>query len=76
MSPVYNGYEFTGKECKTMIRNLIKIRGTMIQNITKSGTNDNDPYNFIDFAIRKNCMVKTIHKFVMYYFNTQKFIIK
>ena len=68
MTPVYKGQEFNGKQCKKMINNLVKICATMISNITKLGTNDPDPYNYIDWAIRKNSFVKTIHKFVAYYF--------
>lgn len=58
----------TGKTCKAIIKGVIKIRGTMIANMTKSGQNDNNPYMYTGLAIKRHSLVRSVSDFAAYYF--------
>jgi hypothetical protein len=58
----------TGVSCKTIIEGLVKIRATMIGNMTKSGQNANDPYLYTEVAIKRQNLVRSVSKFAAYYF--------
>jgi hypothetical protein len=58
----------TGISCKSMIEGVVKIRGTIIANMTKSGQHANDPYLYVDVAIKRHTLVKTVSTFAAYYF--------
>jgi hypothetical protein len=58
----------TGVTCKGMIDGLVKIRSTMIANMTKSGENANDPYLYTAVAIKRHNLVRSVSNFAAYYF--------
>jgi hypothetical protein len=70
----YRGYtpigcsQQTGSSCRTIVEGIIKIRGTIISNMTKSGSHSNDSYEYTDVAIKRHNLVKTVSKFSAYYF--------
>jgi hypothetical protein len=58
----------TGQSCKSIIEGVVKIRGTMIANMTKSGHHDNNPYHYADLAIKRHNLVRSVSTFAAYYF--------
>jgi hypothetical protein len=44
---------FTPDAFKKKIHTLFKVRRLMKKNMTQSGTHDNDPYNFVEIAMRE-----------------------
>jgi hypothetical protein len=58
----------TGSTCKTIIESVIKIRGTILNNMNKSGQNSNDPYLYASVAIKKHNLVRSVSPFAAYYF--------
>jgi hypothetical protein len=58
----------TGITCKSFIENVVKIRGTIISNMGKSGNHDSDAYVYADVAIKRHHLVKTVSPFAAYYF--------
>lgn len=58
----------TGKTCKAIIDGVVKIRSTIIANMTQSGQNDNDPYQYTGAAIKRHSLVRSVSNFSAYYF--------
>jgi hypothetical protein len=61
----------TGNSCRTIINGLIKIRGSMINNMKKSGTHSDDPWAYTVAAIGRHALTKTCSRFAAYYFYIQ-----
>jgi hypothetical protein len=58
----------SGPSCRLVIEGLVKIRGTIIGNMSRSGEHGNDPYMFAEVAIKRHNLVKTVSKFAAYFF--------
>jgi hypothetical protein len=51
----------TGITCKTIIKSVVKVRGTIISNMAKSGQHNNDPYLYTDIAIKRHSLVQLLY---------------
>jgi hypothetical protein len=56
----------TGASCKTNVEGIIKIRGTIISSMTKSGQHGNNAYTYTELAIKQHNLVKTVSNFAAY----------
>jgi hypothetical protein len=59
---------FTPEAFRKKIHTLLKIRGIMKKNMVQSGTHDNDPWNFVEIAMRDFTGLTPIG---VYYFYTR-----
>jgi hypothetical protein len=64
-------YDCTTKSvCKKKFHLLLKMKGIVDKNMTASGEHDNEPFNFIDVAMKKAGGGSTLTKLGCYYFIT------
>jgi hypothetical protein len=57
----------TGPSCRLIIEGLVKIRGTIIGNMSRSGEHSNDWYMFAEVANKQQNLVKTVSKYAAYH---------